>query len=76
VLYAKLPSTEEAVNDLNPEMANFWEVLKRDFDALSTEVKMNNIPSTANYGRKTEKTEVLTANYPIYDKSLSPALFD
>jgi DNA adenine methylase len=38
ILYAKLPSTEEVVNDLNPEMINFWNVLKYDFDALYGEV--------------------------------------
>ncbi|MDR0663713.1 MAG: DNA adenine methylase [Spirochaetaceae bacterium] len=38
IFFAKIPSTEEIVNDLNSEMANFWEVLKTDFDVLSTEV--------------------------------------
>jgi DNA adenine methylase len=38
VLFAKNPSPKEILNDLNIEVANFWEVLKRDFDALAEEV--------------------------------------
>jgi DNA adenine methylase len=39
------------------------------------EVKMNNPMSASGKGHKIEKTEVLTANYPIY-KNQTPELFD
>jgi DNA adenine methylase len=38
VFFAKPPSAVEILNDLNPEMINFYEVLKTDFDALAAEV--------------------------------------
>jgi DNA adenine methylase len=63
VLYAKLPSTEEAVNDLNREMANFWEVLKRDFDALSMEVNMS-----LHSRRLHQRAGVVYANPDMFDR--------
>ena len=38
VFFAKRPSEAEVLNDLNPEIINFYETLKTDFDALAVEV--------------------------------------
>jgi DNA adenine methylase len=38
VFFAKPPSRIDILNDLNPEIINFYEVLKTDFDALAAEV--------------------------------------
>ena len=41
VFFAKRPSKEEVLNDLNPEIINFYEVLKRDFSALQSEINIS-----------------------------------
>jgi DNA adenine methylase len=63
ILFAKPPSTEEILNDLNAEMVNFWEVLKTDFDALNAEVQISL------HSRKLHKNAaVVYANTDMFDR--------
>jgi len=41
VFFAKRPSRVEVINDTNGELINFYEVLKRDFNALEREVSIS-----------------------------------
>jgi DNA adenine methylase len=41
IFFAKHPSTEEVLNDLNEEVVNFWEVLKTDYDGLADAVNVS-----------------------------------
>jgi DNA adenine methylase len=51
------------LNDANAELANFWEVLKRDFDALAEEVRISL------HSRKLHKNaSVVYANPDMFDR--------
>jgi DNA adenine methylase len=41
VFFAKPPSKEEILNDLNVELVTFWEVLKTDYTQLNAEVQIS-----------------------------------
>lgn len=41
VFFAKLASEVEIINDINSEVVNFYEVLKRDFPALQSEINIS-----------------------------------
>ncbi|MDR2516228.1 MAG: DNA adenine methylase [Spirochaetaceae bacterium] len=41
IFFAKEPSKVEVINDTNGEIINFYEVLKKDFQALEEEIKMS-----------------------------------
>ncbi len=41
VFWAKDPSTVEVINDINGELINFYEILKRDFTDLQTRIKIS-----------------------------------
>jgi DNA adenine methylase len=63
VFFAKPPSESEILNDLNPEIINFYEVLKTDFDALAAEV------GASLYSRKLHHNAyVVYANPDMFDR--------
>jgi DNA adenine methylase len=39
VYFAKPPSEVEVINDINSEIVNFYEVIKKDFEALQKEIE-------------------------------------
>lgn len=41
VLFAKKPSKVEVINDTNRELINFYQVIRKDFDALEKEVELS-----------------------------------
>jgi DNA adenine methylase len=63
VFFAKPPSTIEVLNDLNTELVNFYEVLKRDFDALAAEAQ------TSLYSRELHRrARTVYSNPDMFDR--------
>jgi DNA adenine methylase len=63
VFFAKPPSEVEAINDINSELVNFYEVLQRDFPALQSEI------AVSLHSRKLHRrAEVIYKNPDMFDR--------
>jgi DNA adenine methylase len=63
VFFAKQPSEVEIINDVNSNVVNFYEVLKRDFTALSQEISIS-----LHSRKKYKHAQVIYENPDLFDK--------
>ncbi|GMO59864.1 MAG: DNA adenine methylase [Treponemataceae bacterium] len=63
IFFAKEPSPAETINDTNGELINFYEVIKRDFPALQSEIEIS-----LHSRKQHHQAEVVYANPDMFDR--------
>ncbi|GHV20761.1 DNA methyltransferase [Spirochaetia bacterium] len=63
IFFAKEPCQAEAINDTNGELINFYEVMKRDFPALRSEIEIS-----LHSRKQHHQAEVVYANPDMFDR--------
>ncbi|MDR0374617.1 MAG: DNA adenine methylase [Treponema sp.] len=63
IYFAKEPAVCEVINDTNGELVNFYEVMKRDFSALQSEIEVS-----LHSRRQHRQAQVIYANPDMFDR--------